>query len=829
MLYPNTLESKLGFDTIRQRLKDACISPLGQDYVDKIRFTDNLPLIDKLLRQTAEFSQIIQSEPDFPNSNYIDVRSPLSRARVEGLALTEADFFDLKLALRTVQDCLRFLDRHGDARHGENNFPFLRELAGPISVDKKLTDALERVIDDRGQVRDTASPELASIRRRIIGEQANLRKRLDSILRQARQNGWMPDDLSLTVRGGRLVIPIAAEHKRKIKGFIHDESQTGQTVFLEPAEVFDTNNEIRELEYEERREIYRILLALTDQIRPHLDDLKRAINFLAQIDFIRAKARLALQLDAGLPKLHDRPFVNWTNARHPLLYLSFQKPEAKAEGKTVVPLSVRLDEKARILIISGPNAGGKSVALKTIGLIQYMLQCGLLVPLADFSEMGVFQNLFIDIGDEQSLENDLSTYSSHLTAMKQFLVGANKRTLFLIDEFGTGTEPGLGGAIAESILEDLNKSGAYGVINTHYTNLKVFADKTPDLVNGAMRFDGELLEPLYQLEIGRPGSSFAFEIARKIGLPKDVIDRAKEKLGNQQVNLEKLLKELDIEKRVFSEKNVEMSINQRKLAQQLAEYTALKTRLDNDQKKIVNDAKQKARTLVQEANQRIENTIREIKENQAGRDATKQVRQELERFDRQALKPEPVAVETAKPTTEAVETEDGAITVGSYVRIAGQHAESTTAVSTAAISMAAIGEVLALRGKDAEIRIGDLKTNVKLNRLEKVSKKAFKAATDVRDDRPPSRGVDINEKMQNFSFNLDIRGKRGEEALGEVDRFFDDALILGYPELRIVHGKGDGILRTLVRNHLRGYKQVGKMEDEHADRGGAGVTIVKMK
>jgi len=804
MLYPQTLEHKLGFDTIRQHLKDACVSPLGQDYVEKIRFTDNLSLIDKLLRQTDEFRQIVQFEPDFPSSNYIDVRPHLSRARIEGLALTEAEFFDLKLALRTIQDCLKFLSK----REESQTFPFLRELAGPVGVDKKLTDALERVIDDRGNVRDSASPELAQIRRRIIGEQANLRKRLDSILRQARQNGWIPDDLSLTVRGGRLVIPIAAEHKRKIKGFVHDESQTGQTVFLEPAEVFDANNEIRELEYEERREIYRILLALTDQVRPHLDDLKRAINFLAQIDFIRAKAKLAIQLDAVLPKLHERPLVNWTSARHPLLHLSFRK-----QNKTVVPLGVRLDEKARILIISGPNAGGKSVALKTIGLVQYMLQCGLLVPMADYSEMGIFQNLFIDIGDEQSLENDLSTYSSHLTAMKQFVIGANKRTLFLIDEFGTGTEPGLGGAIAESILEDLNKSGAYGVINTHYTNLKVFADKTPGLINGAMRFDGEHLEPLYQLEIGRPGSSFAFEIAQKIGLPKGIIDRAKEKLGSQQVNFEKLLKELDIEKRVFSEKNLEISINQRKVAQQLAEYTALKTRLDNEQKQLLNDAKQKAKALVQEANQRIENTIREIKENKAEREATKQVRQELERFDQKELKPEPVELEKPKPEEE-FEADNGAIAVGSYVRIQGQNT---------------IGEVLSIRGKDAEIRIGDLKSNIRLNRLEKVSRKTFVAATETRDDRPRSRGVDMNEKMQNFSFNLDIRGKRGEEALGEVDRFFDDALMLGYPELRIVHGKGDGILRTLVRNHLRGYKQVGSMQDEHADRGGAGVTIVKMK
>jgi DNA mismatch repair protein MutS2 len=814
MTYPETIEAKLGFDKIRDLLRDACVSPLGQDFVDKIRFSDNPQLIDKLLRQTAEFKQIVQYETDFPAGNFIDVRQHLARARVEGLALTAEEFFDLKLALRTIRDCLGFL-----ARREKEAYPFLTELAGPVAVDKALIDSLERVIDDRGQVRDTASPELAIIRRRLISEQSNLRKRLDSIIRNARQNGWIPDDLSLTVRGGRLVVPILAEHKRKIKGFVHDESATGQTVYLEPAEVFDANNEIRELEYEEKREIYRVLLALTATLRPHLDDLKRAVNFLAMIDYIRAKARLALQLGAVLPTVKPGPLVNWTQARHPLLSISLPK-----QGKAVVPLSVKLDENQRILIISGPNAGGKSVALKTLGLVQYMMQCGLLVPMADYSEMGIFQNLFIDIGDEQSLENDLSTYSSHLTAMKRFLVGANKRTLFLIDEFGTGTEPGLGGAIAEAILEDLNTSGAYGVANTHYTNLKVFADKTAGLINGAMRFDGEQLEPLYELEMGRPGSSFAFEIAQKIGLPRHVIGRAKEKLGTQQVSFEKLLKELDIEKRVFSEKNLEIGINQRKLAQQLAEYTALKTRLDNEQKQLLNDAKHKAKALVQEANQRIENTIREIKEQRADREATRQIRQELETFDRQTLAPEPIA-EPEKPAEpgDEFETATGAIVPGNMVRITGQ-------------SAGAIGEVLTVRGKEADIRIGDLKSTVKLNRLEKLSRKAVREALGDKPAGSPTRiaprstgNIDLNEKMMNFSFNLDIRGRRGDEALSEVDQFLDNAIMLGYPELRIVHGKGDGILRQLVRQHLRQYKQVGQMHDEAVERGGAGVTIVTMK
>lgn len=806
MLYPDSFEQKLGFDKIRDLLREACLSPLGQSYVDKIRFSDNFQLIDKMLRQVAEFKTIVQYEPEFPASNYLDIRPQLGKIRIEGMMLTEQEFFDLKLTLRTIQQCLRFL-----AGKEKESFPYLTELAEAITVDKKLTEAIERVIDDRGHVRDSASPELAAIRRRIISEQAGLRKKMDSIMRNARQQGWMPDDISLTIRNGRVVIPISAEHKRRLKGFIHDESATGQTVFIEPAEVFETNNEIRELEYEERREIARILRELTALLRPYLPDLQRATTFLGLIDFIRAKARFALQIDADMPKLVNQPLVDWLQARHPLLHLSFQK-----QGKKVIPLTLLLDASQRILIISGPNAGGKSVALKTIGLLQYMLQSGLLIPVIEGSTAGIFQNLFIDIGDEQSLENDLSTYSSHLTSMKAFVTFANRKTLFLIDEFGTGTEPGLGGTIAEAILEELTKSGAYGVINTHYTNLKLFADKTTGLVNGAMRFDGEHLEPLYELEIGRPGSSFAFEIASKIGLPKPVIDRAKEKLGSQQVNLEKLLKELDIEKRVFAEKNMEVGINQRKLAQQLAETNALKTRLDNDQKRILNDAKQKAKALVAEANQRIENTIREIKENKAERDMTRLVRQELEQFDKKELKQEALADEPNRNADKAEAEEflpdNTAITVGSFVRIKGQ---------------ATIGEVLSLRGKDAEIRIGDLKSNVKLNRLEKVSRKVYREAVGE-SNRPRMQGIDLNEKMMNFSFNLDIRGKRGEEALVELDNFINNALMLGYSELRIVHGKGDGILRTLVRNQLRTFPQVSSMQDEHADRGGAGVTVVKL-
>ncbi|PWJ58752.1 DNA mismatch repair protein MutS2 [Dyadobacter jejuensis] len=802
MLYPKTLEQKLGFDKLRAWLHEACISPLGQYYVERIKFSDKFSMVEKLVSQTAEMKDILERGENFPSQNYLDATPHLRQASIAGMQLSQEAFSDLKASLNTINLCLKFFNNQEP-----ETFPLLRDYASSISVDRHVTDAIERIFDDRGQVKDSASTELGRIRRRLLSEQAGIRKRLDSILRNAKQQGWIGEEVSLTVRNGRMVIPLVAEHKRKLKGFIHDESSTGQTVFIEPTEIFETNNEIRELEYEERREVNRILLELTDQIRPYVPDLLKAYHFLGLLDFLRAKARLAQELSAINPTFVNKQVVEWQQARHPILFMSF-----KGSGKPVIPLDITLDENNRILIVSGPNAGGKSVALKTVGLIQYMFQCGLLVPLREDSTMGFFQNIFIDIGDEQSLENDLSTYSSHLTNMRHFLAMANKRTIFLIDEFGTGTEPGLGGAIAEAILEDLTKSGAYGMINTHYTNLKVLADKTSGLINGAMRFDGENLEPIYQLEIGRPGSSFAFEIATKIGLPKGVIAKAKEKLGTQQVSFEKLLKELDIERKVFAEKNTSLGIKERKLTQQLAEYKSLKSKLELNEKKLVNEAKAKAKMLLSDANQLIENTIREIKENKAEKEQTKAIRAKIEQFNQSQLKPEKI-VEPA-PVEETYEPEPGAIGTGDYVRIAGQ---------------TAIGQVLALRGKDIEIRIGDLKSTVKLNRLEKVSKKTYKAATGEKEVKASSKGIDLNERMMNFSFNLDIRGKRGEESLGVVDQFMDNAIMLGYDELRVVHGKGDGILRTLIRNHLRGYNQVKGMRDEHPDRGGAGVTIVSLK
>ncbi len=800
MLYPKNIEQKLGFDQIREWIKNECSGTLGKAVVEKMRFSNDYDLIDKLIRQTAEMKEIMLIKSDeFPSSNFIDAVPHLNKAAIEGMFLTEEEFFDVKLSLRTITDCLHFFKNQE-----EHVYPQLRELTQFVTIEPDLLKSIDRVIDQRGRLRDDASPELQAIRRQIISEQGNLRKKLESILRHSVSQGFTADDASATIRNGRMVIPVAAEHKRKIKGFIQDESATGQTVYLEPVEIFDLNNEITELGYQEKREIVRILTHLTDRLRPNVPSLKKAYIFLGLMDFIRAKAKFALRTQADKPVFLKKPLLSWSNARHPLLMLSFQK-----QGKSVVPLTIQLDAKQHILVVSGPNAGGKSIALKTVGLTQYMFQCGLLVSMDSHSEMGLFRDVFIDIGDEQSLENDLSTYSSHLTNMRYFLQHADQQTLFLIDEFGTGTEPAMGGAIAETILEAMHQKKASGVVNTHYGNLKAYANRTEGVINGAMRFDAEHLEPLYQLEIGRPGSSFAFEIAQKIGLPREIVSQAKQKVGTTHVDFDKMLREIESEKQKLTEQNTTLRQTQQTLNATLTKYNSLKTELETDRKKLVNQAKEEAKRLLKEANQRIETTIREIRELKADKDLTKILRQDLNDFEKTLVREEtPIEVEDV-PEIKVI---GGTIQEGDLVRIKGQ---------------LTVGEVVSLRGKDVEIRIGELKSNVKLTRLEKISRKEYRQQ--IVDTPPRMQGIDMNEKMTNFSTQLDLRGKRGEEALAEIDSLIDQAIMLGSSELRIVHGKGDGILRTLVRNHLKQYKEIASLQDEHADRGGSGVTIVRMR
>ena len=800
MLYPESLEQKLGFDKIRQLIKEECVSLLGQRFVDKIQFSNNYDLVDKFAKQTAEFCTILVQNEDFPNQHYLDLSPQLAKASLENAFLTEAELHDLKLSLQTIYQCLQFL-----RKRPADMFPQLRELAEPIGVDPDLIKHIELVIDERGKVRDNASFELKRIRVAILQEQNNLRKTLDSILRQVKSLGYAKDDAQLTLRDGRMVIPMAAEHKRKIKGFVHDESATGQTVYLEPTEIFDLNNEIRELEYQERREIVKILTELTKRVRPYVPDLKDAYRFLGVIDFIRAKARFALKIKAINPLFEKQSFVKWRQARHPLLYLSHM-----AQEKPIIPLDIQLNGNKRILLISGPNAGGKSVALKTVGLLQYMYQCGLLVPVGEGTAFGIFKDIFIDMGDEQSIENDLSTYSSHLTNMRHFLKFSDKNSLLLIDEFGTGTEPAMGGAIAEAILIKLNQAKAWGVVTTHYTNLKFLAENTEGLVNGAMLFDSQHLEPLYKLEIGRPGSSFAFEIAGKIGLPKEVIQMGRDKVGAKQVNIDALLRDLEHEKKVYSDKNTLLAQKETALTELTEKYEKLRSQLDNDKKVILNRAKQDAQNIVKEANKRIENTIREIRESQADKEVIKEARQEIQTFAQQDLKME--KVEMPVEENPEIEVITGEIEVGDTVRIKDS---------------GAIGEVLVIKGKDVEIRIGELKSTLKLTRLERVNRQILREQK--KEYARNFMGVDLTNKFIHFSSRLDLRGMRGEEAIDTLSTFIDDAILIGRNELQIVHGKGDGILRKLVRESLRKYNQVYKMEDEHADRGGDGVTWVYLK
>ncbi len=792
MQYPENIESKLGFDKIKDLLIANCSSTLGTEFVAKIKMVTEIDKVKRLCLQALQFKTLLETEDSFPHHHFLDVRESLHKIKVEGVFLDEEELHDIRMSLKTIIGCLRFFEQKSEV------YDVLFQLSKGIHVNKQIVTNIDNKLDDQGKLKPNATPELAKIRQSLQSEQIKLRKQLNHELRQSIKSGYVAEDANITIRAGRMVIPVLAEHKRRIKGFVHDESSGGQLVYLEPATVLEVNNSIKELEYEEKREIIRILTLLTDQLRPELEDLTRAYRYLGVLDFIRAKAKLALTLEAVMPDIQEENHLEWIDAKHPLLFLSF-----KSLGKSVVPLQIRLEKDKRILVISGPNAGGKSVCLQTVGLLQYMFQCGLLIPLQEGSKISVFKNLFIDIGDEQSIENDLSTYSSHLKNMKFFLKHGDGDTLFLIDEFGTGTDPNFGGVIAEKILERLNTNKAFGVVNTHYSNLKQFAEQTEGIINGAMRFDMKNLEPLYKLEIGKPGSSFALEIAYKIGLPHDLINNVKESLGDQKVNFDKLLARLERDKLLYEERKLEAKKKDRQLKKLLEKYNALQEELETQKKTIINQAKETAKQLIADSNQKIEATIKSIKENKAEKTATKEVRKSLDNFNKHLKIDKP---KKPKPTVEVI---DGPITVGSYVRIKGQNT---------------MGEVIGMKGKDVEISIGELSSKVKLNRLEKISKKVMK-----KEDRQSSgssiANFDLREKHMTFKSQIDLRGKRTEEALPLVDQLIDDALVTGAKELKIIHGKGDGILRTLIRQHLTTYKDIKNIRDEHADRGGAGITL----
>lgn len=795
MLYPSNLEQKINFLKIKDLLKDECTSSLGKEYVDRMAFSSDYNLVTKLLDQTEEFQRIIISGELFPSSHFTNLTPYLEKAKLEGAFLDEEDFFELKGALLTLKGCISFFQKNSEF------YPVLSQLLGLlIDLDLGLLKAIDAIIDEKGKIRSNASKELQLIRAQIIYEEGRLRKVMDRIFKEARAKGLTPEDASMTIRGGRLVIPVAAENKRKLRGFIHDESATGQTVFMEPEEALDINNEIRDLEYMERREIIKILTQLTDRLRPAIPALRKATNFLGLIDFIRAKAKFAQKTESAKPEIIKERILSWTRARHPLLEMAL-----KTQGKKITPLDAKLGGHERLLVISGPNAGGKSVALKTVALLQYMLQSGLLIPVHPDSKSSLFDNFFIDIGDEQNLENDLSTYSSHLMSMKHFTQFANRKTILFIDEFGTGTEPQFGGAIAEAILLSLNKLGAFGVITTHYGNLKQVANKNQGLVNGAMRYDVDRLEPLYQLEIGKPGSSFALEIASKIGISKEILEYAKANIGEERVRYDRLLTQLENEKNQYSVLLAEAKSKEKLLKTRLQEYNQMKETLELTKKKYIQEAKQEAKALLDQTNKKIESAIREIKEGKAEKEVTKQIRKELDVF-KEEVKPEKFVIKDPE-----IEVIGGKISEGDWVRLKDN---------------GAIAEVLKIKNNEAEIAIGELKSNVKISRLEKISHTQVKKEVKAIASRG---GYNTNEKMMDFSYNLDLRGKRGEEILPLIQTFVDEGHMLGVKDLRIVHGKGDGILREITRNLLKHMSQVKKMEDEHADRGGAGVTLVTLK
>lgn len=822
MIYPKNIEQKLGFDIIRESLKNLCISQLGKYFVEKIKFSDKYENIIKLLEQTEEFRQILLSGENFPGEHYYDVTAELNKITIEGTYLETDVLFDMKRCLHTIGECINYFKKDK-----ENLYPKLNEIAITVFLDSAIVKQLDRIIDDKGKIRDDASPELLNIRQQLISKQNHANKKIAQAINHARKQGWSPDDMEMTIRNGRLVIPVLSAYKRNIKGFIHDESSTGQTVFIEPADVFEMNNDIKELENAERREIIKILFAFADSIRPCIDDLKKCFHFLGLMDFIRAKANYALKTESSKPLLFDKPQINWSKAKHPLLFLNH-----RSQKKEIVPLDISLNESSRILVISGPNAGGKSVCLKTVGLLQYMIQCGILVPMKEYSEAGIYSNIFIDIGDEQSLENDLSTYSSHLLNMRYFVEHANGKTLFLIDEFGTGTEPQLGGAIAEAILEKLNQKKVFGVVTTHYSNLKLLSDRESGITNGAMLFDSEKMKPLYVLQIGKPGSSFAFEIAETTGLPKDVLDKAKQKAGVKQLSFDRQLQDLDVQKNELDKKEIQFHVADEFLSEMIDKYQKLTEELEKSKKDIIAKAKQDAADLLNGTNKIIENTIREIKESKAEKNSTKEVRKKLEDYS-EKIKSENSTQPSAKSTQSLTErsrsqqskkknakniTEvkilNTPIEKGDYVRIIGQET---------------IGEVIGIDAKEVYIVFGNAQLKTKIDKLEKVSSEDFKNQLKKNIYSGTRPKMDLNEKIKKFKPNIDLRGMRVDEAISEIQHFIDDAVLLTVPEVRILHGKGNGVLRHLVHQYLRTIPEVKKFEDESIENGGHGITVVSFK
>lgn len=831
------IETKLSFDKIKNNVAAKTTNILANRMVQDVEFSSNYERVCRQLKQTEEMRQIILMENAFPSQDFVDMTDELARIKLPGTVIDLETLPDLRASLYTLSACVRFLmDDNGE------KYPALHDLARRVELDPQLPKRLNKIVDDKGEIMDNASPELQEIRRQMSRKRNEVDLQIARSLSRAKREGWAPEDGEVTIRNGRLVIPMLDTHRRKIKGLIHDESATRQTAYLEPSEVVELNNDLRELEFDERHEILRILSTFTDYIRPQIPQLTAAYWFLARIDFLRAKALFALDIQGVLPTVNNRPMMDWIDARHPLLFLSH-----KEQGREVVPFSLQLNTltsqqatNSTILIISGPNAGGKSVCLKAVGLIQYMLQCGFLPPCRETSEFGIFDRVFIDIGDQQSIENDLSTYSSHLQNMKELLAVADDHTLFLLDELGGGTEPRSGCAIAEALLEELCRRGAFGVVTTHFADLKMMADRFDNIINGAMLFDTERMIPLYRLAIGHPGSSFAFEIATKIGFPLDILEAAEEKAGKEMLNFEHQLQQLELDKQEIARKEQELIVSDNFLNEVIEKYQRLTEQLEDKKHTILSDAREEARNIIVNANRTVERTIADIKEANAERERTREAREKM-RLEAERLETEQKkAQEQSAHRTHQRENRNSSHSSGNnHHTTSGNASAEKESLPMGPLMPGDIvridggdtfGQLVELKGKKAVVESNSLRMTIAVDRLTKTQKKAIPVdRTERQNNRFQSIYDDINEKRKVFSPTLDLRGHRAEEALDELQRFLDDAQLLSEKELRILHGKGWGILKTIVRQRLQSIPEVQSFHSASLESGGDGVTIVRMR
>ena len=847
MIYPKNFETKIGFDEIRTLLKAQCLSTLGKEKVDEMAFSDDAQTINEWLEQIREFRRIQQEAETFPLNYFFDVRESIARIRLENTHLEENELFDLRRSLETITQIVNFLNKNGgDEENPEYPYPALHRLAEDVLTFPAMIRRIDSILDKFGKIKDSATMTLAGIRHEIAQTEGSISRTLYTILHAAQRDGLVDKDVAPTMRDGRLVIPVAPGLKRRIKGIVHDESATGKTVFIEPTEVVEANNKVRELEAAERREIIRILTVFSDEVRPHVQEILDSYLFLAQIDLIRAKAELAQEMQAFEPQVKPEPYIDWIRAIHPLLQRSLSKQDKKA-----IPLDIILTKEKRLLIISGPNAGGKSVCLKTVGLLQYMLQCGLSVPLGDRSTVGVFHHIMIDIGDEQSIADDLSTYSSHLLNMKNMMKQSDSRTLLLIDEFGGGTEPTIGGAIAEAVLKQFWQKQAFGVITTHYQNLKHFAEDHEGVVNGAMLYDRHQMQALFQLAIGQPGSSFAIEIARKTGIPEEVIKDASDIVGSDYIQSDKYLQDIVRDKRYWEGKRQTIHQHEKSLEGHIQRYETNLEEIERERKAILRRAQQQAEELLAEANRKIENTIREIKEAQAEKERTRLVREELQQFREQVVNDdtrglmseedfakklrqmEERKARKEKRKNEKAQKEERAAAHLSAVAKAPSEPHTITIGSTVRMKgLNTIGKVENISGKQATVVFGEVRTKVKLEQLEYAEKpKEEKKKNDHSDLAIPTTRITsatIEDRKHNFHQDIDVRGMRGDDAIDAVMHFIDDAILVGMSRVRILHGTGSGILRQLIRQYLHTVPNVKSAKDEHVQFGGSGITVVDL-